>query len=37
MILPLTQNGGPGQIGVSMRNAAQLAVEDFRGGPYITK
>ena len=35
MILPLTQNGGPSQIGVSMRNAAQLAVEDF-GGPYIT-
>src|SRR5579863_4096633 len=35
MILPLTQNGGPSQIGVSMRNAAQLAVDDF-GGPYIT-
>jgi branched-chain amino acid transport system substrate-binding protein len=35
MILPQTQNGGPSQIGVSMRNAAQLAVEDF-GGPYIT-
>jgi hypothetical protein len=35
MILPLTQNGGPSAIGVSMRNAAQLAVDDF-GGPYIT-
>ncbi len=35
MILPLTQNGGPSPIGVSMRNAAQLAVDDF-GGPYIT-
>jgi branched-chain amino acid transport system substrate-binding protein len=34
MILPLTQNGGPNPIGVSMRNAAQLAM-DF-GGPYIT-
>ena len=35
MILPLTQNGGPSPIGVSMRNAAQLAIDDF-GGPYIT-
>ena len=36
MILPLTQNGG-GQnpIGVSMRNAAQLAIDGF-GAPYIT-
>ena len=30
MILPLTQNGGPGPIGVSMRNAAQLAIDDSR-------
>jgi len=35
MILPLTQNGGPSPIGVSMRNAAQLAIDGF-GGPYIT-
>jgi hypothetical protein len=35
MILPLTQNGGPSPIGVSMRNAAQLAIDDF-GAPYIT-
>jgi len=35
MILPLTQNGGPSPIGASMRNAAQLAINDF-GGPYIT-
>ena len=35
MILPLTQNGGPSPIGVSMRNAAQLAVDDF-GASYIT-
>jgi branched-chain amino acid transport system substrate-binding protein len=28
MILPLTQNGGPSPIGVSMRNAAQLAIDD---------
>jgi substrate-binding family protein len=34
MILPLTQNGAPNPIGVSMRNAAQLAM-DF-GAPYIT-
>src|SRR5271155_2439939 len=34
MILPLTQNGGPSPIGVSMRNAAQLAGDDF-GGLYI--
>jgi len=35
MILPLTQNGGPSPIGGSMRNAAQLAIDDF-GAPYIT-
>jgi branched-chain amino acid transport system substrate-binding protein len=35
MILPLTQNGAPGPIGVSMRNAAQLAIDGF-GAPYIT-
>jgi ABC-type branched-subunit amino acid transport system substrate-binding protein len=35
MILPLTQNGAPSPVGVSMRNAAQLAIEEF-GGPYIT-
>ena len=35
MILPLTQNGGPGPIGVSMRNAAQLAINDS-GSSYIT-
>jgi branched-chain amino acid transport system substrate-binding protein len=35
MIVPLTQNGGPSPIGVSMRNAAQLAIDGF-GGPYIT-
>ena len=29
MILPLTQNGGPSPIGVSMRNAAQLAINEF--------
>ena len=35
MILPLTQNGAPSPVGVSMRNAAQLAVDEF-AGPYIT-
>jgi branched-chain amino acid transport system substrate-binding protein len=35
MIVPLTQNGGPGPIGGSMRNAAQLAIDDS-GGSYIT-
>ncbi len=35
MIVPLTQNGSPSPIGVSMRNAAQLAIDGF-GGPYIT-
>jgi len=35
MILPLTQNEGPSPIGGSMRNAAQLAIDDF-GSPYIT-
>jgi branched-chain amino acid transport system substrate-binding protein len=34
MVLPLTQNGAPSAIGVSMRNAAQLAIEEF-AGPYI--
>ncbi len=31
MILPLTQNGAPSPIGVAMRNAAQLAVDEFSG------
>jgi branched-chain amino acid transport system substrate-binding protein len=35
MILPLTQNGSPGPIGVSMRNAAQLAINDS-GSTSIT-
>jgi len=35
MILPLTQNGAPSPVGASMRNAAQLAIEDY-AGPYIT-
>ena len=35
MILPLTQNGAPSPIGVSMRNAAQLAADEF-AGPSIT-
>ena len=35
MILPLTQNGGPSPIGVSMRNAAQLAINDS-GSSSIT-
>src|SRR3984957_16780151 len=35
MILPLTQNGGPNPIGVSMRNAAQLAINDS-GSTSIT-
>ena len=35
MILPLTQNGAPSAIGVSMRNAAQLAIDEF-SGPAIT-
>jgi branched-chain amino acid transport system substrate-binding protein len=34
-ILPLTQNGGPSPVGVSMRNAAQLAIDDF-GSPFVT-
>ena len=33
MILPLTQNGAPSPIGVSMRNAAQLAIDEFAGPP----
>ena len=35
MVLPLTQNGAPSPIGVSMRNAAQQAIDGF-GAPYIT-
>ncbi len=35
MILPLTQNGAPSPVGVSMRNAAQLAIDEY-AGPYIT-
>ncbi len=35
MIVPLTQNGGPSPIGVSMRNAAQLAINDS-GSSHIT-
>jgi branched-chain amino acid transport system substrate-binding protein len=35
MILPLTQGGGPNPIGVSMRNAAQLAISDS-GSTSIT-
>src|ERR1700722_3113517 len=35
MILPLTQNGGASAIGVSMRNAAKLAIDDS-GSSYIT-
>ncbi len=35
MILPLTQNGAPSPIGASMRNAAQLAI-DNSGSSYIT-
>ena len=35
MILPLTQNGAPSPVGTSMRNAAQLAIDEF-AGPYIT-
>ena len=35
MILPLTQNGGPSPIGASMRNAAQLAIDDS-GASSIT-
>ncbi len=35
MILPLTQSGAPSPIGASMRNAAQLAIDEF-AGPYVT-
>ncbi|HZZ63255.1 MAG TPA: penicillin-binding protein activator [Roseiarcus sp.] len=35
MILPLTQNSAPSPVGVSMRNAAQLAIDEF-SGPYVT-
>jgi branched-chain amino acid transport system substrate-binding protein len=35
MVLPLTQNGAPSPIGVSMRNAAQVAIDGF-GAPYVT-
>jgi branched-chain amino acid transport system substrate-binding protein len=31
LILPLTQNGAPSPLGVSMRNAAQLAIDEFAG------
>ena len=35
LILPLTQNGAPSPVGVSMRNAAQMAIDDF-AAPHIT-
>ena len=35
LILPLTQSGAPSAVGVSMRNAAQLAIDDF-GAQYVT-
>ncbi len=35
MIVPLTQNSAPSPVGVSMRNAAQMAIDDF-AAPYIT-
>ncbi len=35
LVLPLTQNGAPSPVGVSMRNAAELAVDEF-AGPNIT-
>ena len=35
MVLPLTQNGAPSPIGSSLRNAAQLAIDEF-AAPYIT-
>ncbi len=35
IILPLTQNGAPSPVGTSMRNAAQLAIDEF-AGPLIT-
>ena len=31
LILPLTQNGAPSSLGVSMRNSAQLAIDEFAG------
>ena len=31
MILPLTQGGAPSPVGVSLRNAAQLAIDEFGG------
>ena len=31
MILPLSQNGAPSPVGASMRNAAQMAIEEFAG------
>ena len=31
MILPLSQNGAPSPVGESMRNAAQMAIEEFAG------
>ena len=35
MILPLTQNGAPSPVGVSMRNAAQMAMDEF-AAPSLT-
>ncbi len=35
MVLPLTQNGAPSPIGASLRNAAQLAIDEF-SGPFVT-
>ena len=31
LIVPLTSSGGPSQVGQSLRNAAELAVEEFGG------
>ncbi len=31
MVLPLSQNGAPSPVGQSMRNAAQMAIEEFAG------
>jgi branched-chain amino acid transport system substrate-binding protein len=35
MILPLTQSGAPSPVGVSMRNAAQMAMDEF-AAPSLT-
>jgi len=35
MVLPLNQNGAPSAIGTSLRNAAQLAIDEF-SGPFLT-